>query len=423
MKRIQSPAFLLLIGLASALVGAMLVIMLSMNPPERDIRLLLLFMSSTGILTLSVAYLLYRLGLVRLLPGLRWGLTAMTVVTVVLIFANVWVTAKLMFINPHDLGLTTALLIFGGVMAIAFGLFVANALTDSIRELSGAAERLARGDLNTRLKTQGNDELAELAKTFNWMAESLQEVDQQKRELDRTRRNLVAWVSHDLRTPLTSIRAMVEALADGVVTDPETTARYLNDTRTEIQHLSRLINDLFELAQLDVGRLQLSREITSLRDLLSDTFSSMSVQAREHQVTLKFDVTGDIDPVYIAPDKIQRVLYNLVGNAVRYSSEGSEVTLSAHPANGLVQVEVHNTGVSIPASDLPHIFENFYRGEASRMQSQDGHRGAGLGLAIARGFVEAHGGQIWVESQAERGTTFFFTLPRERDTREPVNPR
>jgi signal transduction histidine kinase len=117
------------------------------------------------------------------------------------------------------------------------------------------------------------------------------------------------------------------------------------------------------------------------------------------------------------------VLYNLVDNAVRYSAEGGEVTLSAHPVNGSVQVEVHNTGASIPASDLPHIFENFYRGEASRMQSQDGHRGAGLGLAIARGFVEAHGGQIWVESQPERGTTFFFTLPHQQDTREPVSPR
>lgn len=406
------PLFSILLGMALSLAAAILFVVIQLDPPAKDVQLLALFMSGSGIMTIVLAYVPYRRGLAMWFPSLRWALLTGVVITVVLIFLNVWVTAQLMFISEHDLVLTVALLLFAGMTAFLFGLFIANTITERILKLSQAAERLAEGRLDTRLTVEGSDELAELANTFNWMADSLEKIDQQKRMVEQTRRVLIAGVSHDLRTPLTSIRVMIEALADGVVTDPATVSRYITASLTELQHLSRLIDDLFELAKLDAGHLDAQFDRASLKDLISDAISSMSAQAAHRNILLRGSVNQDIDPVYIAPDKIQRVLYNLLDNALRYTPTGGQVTIHACAEGDLVRVDVHNTGSTIDPADLPYIFDSFYRGESSRVRAEDGHRGTGLGLAIARGFVEAHKGKIWAESHAGQGTTLCFTLPR-----------
>lgn len=405
------PLLALVIGLFLGLMAAMLFIIPTLNPPSQDMRLLALFMTSTGILTISVAYAMYRLGLVGWFSSLRWSLLVTIILTVLLVFFNVWVTAQLMFISSHDLLLTTALLLFAGVIAITFGYFIASAITDNIRELAQATERLAHGDLSTRIAVKGNDELAQLAQAFNTMAHSLEAIDSQKQMLEQARRDLIAWVSHDLRTPLASIRVIIEAMMDGVVSDPETVDRYLHNANNEVEHLNRLIDDLFELAQLDTGHIKLLLENASLRDLISDTLGVMSAQAAQRDIVLMGEV-ADVDPVYMAPDKIQRVLYNLVHNAIIYTPPQGKIILSARQVEDSVRVDVHNTGASIASTELPRIFESFYRGERSRSKDTTGHRGAGLGLAIARGFIEAHGGKIWVESTPDNGTTFSFIIPR-----------
>jgi signal transduction histidine kinase len=393
------PWLLFFTGLFAATIGALVIFIPTLQPPSQDTRLLIVFMFSTGTLTIFLAYMLYRLGLIRWFRSLRWALLTTIVLTVLLIFLNVWVTARLMFISNHDLMLTTSLLVFAGLTAITYGFFIATAITEGIRELSGAVSRLARGDLETRLVVKGNDELAELTRTFNWLVKSLHEIDVQRR-------------AHDLRTPLASMRAMVEAMDDGVVSDPETVARYLGSTKAEIRHLSSLIDDLFALAQLDVGHLNMAYEWASLRDLISDTFGSMRVRATRRNVALDGAVSDDIDPVCIAPDKIQRVLYNLLDNAIAYTPPGGQIMLKAFLADAMVQIDIHNSGAGIASEDLPHVFERFYRGERSRVSHDSEHRGTGLGLAIAKGFVEAHGGRIWVDSRPEHGTTFSFNLPR-----------
>lgn len=407
------PLLLFIMGVFFSILGAMLVVIPTLNPPAEDMGFLILFMTSTGVLTISVAYILYRLGLVSWFRSLRWSLLVTIILTVLLIFINVWVTAQLMFIEPHDLALTTGLLVFAGMTAITFGYFISSAMTDSIRDMATATEKLASGDLTTRLEVHGNDELANLGKAFNWMASSLQQIDEQKRMLEQTRRDMIAWISHDLRTPLASMRVMIEAMTDGVVDDPETTTRYLKNTQNEIQHLSRMIDSLFELAQLDTGQVNLDIQMASLRDLISDTLGSMIAHAKQQNVDLAGEVDDMVDPIYIAPDKIQRVLYNLVHNAILYTPPQQKITLTARPSGDDVRVDVHNSGASIASEELPHIFDSFYRGERSRTKNTTGHRGAGLGLAIARGFVEAHGGKIWVESSPDTGTTFSFTIPRQ----------
>ena len=205
---------------------------------------------------------------------------------------------------------------------------------------------------------------------------------------------------------------MIEAMLDGVVDDEATVKRYLDNSRAEVEHLSHLIDDLFELAQLDVGHLKLNLQQASIRDLISDTLGSMTAKADQHGITLIGEVSDDVDMIQMAPDKIQRVLTNLVDNAIKYAESGVSVTLRAWRSGDEIRIDIHNSGSFIPQDVLPRLFESFYRGEGSRMRDDDGARGTGLGLAVARGFIEAHDGRIWANSVESDGTTFSFTLPQ-----------
>jgi signal transduction histidine kinase len=403
--------------LAVAVAGVLLTI--SRIGASSELNTLLILMAVIAVVSLGAAYAAYRLRLVRWLRSLRWALIVIIILTVAIIFINVWVTARLMFISEYDLSITVALLLFAGAIAMIFGFLVSSAITDSIREMGVAAEKVAQGKLDTRLSVQGNDELADFARTFNWMASSLQEVDEQKRRLDQERRDLIAWASHDLRTPVTALRAMLEAMIDGVVSDPQTMNRYLHNMELETTNLTQLIDNLFELAQLDAGHIKLDYQKASLRDLISDTLGSMSVRARQQNISLSGEVDPDVDMLYFAPDKIQRVLSNLLDNALRYTPDGGSVTLKASHEADQVKVTVQNSGEGVGTIDLSQVFTRFYREERSRAQSKDGRRGAGLGLAITRGFVEAHGGKIWVENDPQTGVKFTFTLPLR--TNAPVS--
>jgi signal transduction histidine kinase len=200
----------------------------------------------------------------------------------------------------------------------------------------------------------------------------------------------------------------VEALADGVVEDHDTVDRYLHTAQREIRSLSLLIDDLFELAQLEAGGVPLELSPNSISDLISDTIESFSELAARQGVILEGSAASGIDPVIMDAQQIGRVLANLLGNALRYTPSGGMVQVRAVAGEEGVQVEITDSGEGIDPQDLPHVFERFYRGEKSRSRATGG---AGLGLAIAKGIVEAHGGHIRVESAPREGTSFFFTLP------------
>lgn len=405
------PLVFLLAGMTGALVIALLFLILTLNPPTEELLTLSTYMAVNGLVSVSLAYVIYRRGVARWFSSLHWSLLTSILLTTLLVVPIVWFTAQLMFISTHDFYLNLALLIFGGLTAVCFGLFIAHALTGRIEKLGQAAARLAAGKLDTRLEVTGKDELAQLAHSFNWMAQSLQEIDNQKRQVEQTRRDLIAWVSHDLRTPLTSMRVMLEAIYDEVVSDRETMMRYVKNSLVEIRNLNELINDLFELAQLDAGHPDMDFVQASLRDLISDVLSRMRARAESRRIMIKGEIHADIDPVMMAPDKMQRILVNLLDNAMRYTPPDGEVTVRAYRDSDRVMVAVHNTGSYIETKDAQHVFERFYRGEKSRSKSEDGRRGAGLGLAIVRGFIEAHRGEIQVESDPALGTTFRFWIP------------
>lgn len=399
------------LGIALTVALSLLVFYMIMSPPLSDLGLMALFLSITAIFSLLAGYLAYRLGWMHRSPTLIWTLLGGYGLASALTFVNVWVTAKLMFFDQHDLLLATVLLLFAGAIAMALGYLLSAALTERIRLLDRAAHTIAGGRYDVQATVTGRDEIATLADSFNRMARRLQEADQKKRELDQLRRDLIAWVSHDLQTPLASLRAIIEALADGVVEDPEAVQRYLHTASREVEDLSTLIDDLFQMAQLDAGGLPLEREPAYVSDLISDTLEGFSVIAKERGITLQGKASPGIDPIWIDTQRIGRALNNLVSNALRHTPAGGSISLNAIPARNGILVEVVDTGEGIPEEDLPYIFERFYRGEKSRNRLTGG---AGLGLAIARGIVEAHGGEMGVESGPDQGTRFFFTLPTKR---------
>ncbi|MCG8346480.1 MAG: ATP-binding protein [Chloroflexales bacterium] len=416
-----------MVGLVVAFAIAILLAIGMLGAPQADILDLLIYLGfSTGLslLLLLPTFFWLRYGRGRLMFKLLF-----TYILGLVIFAiNIIVAAQRMFISEHDRELLLLLLAFTAVVMFTLGIALANLMSTSITRLRDCAHALAAGNLDIRVAVRGGGELADLANDFNQLAAQLAAAANERKQMEENRRELFAAISHDLRTPLASLRALTEALDDGVVSDPSMTQRYLTTMHNQIQHLNRLIDDLFELAQLDSGVLRLELEHASLQDLVSDTLEAMGAQARQKEIRLSGEVAPSIDTVLMAPPKIERVLYNLVSNAIRHTPAHGAVAISVRTgvelngdapadqgaASNTILIEVIDTGEGIDPQDLPRIFEIFYRGEKSRSRATGG---AGLGLAIARRIVEAHGGTIWMTSERGIGSRVSFTLPQGTDNR------
>jgi signal transduction histidine kinase len=395
--------------MAGALLLALIIVDAALNPSRDDLVLLGSLLAVSGAASAVIGRAALRLS--RDLPwggiGVRIGMVA--VVGLGLVLVNILFVASLMFLTRHDLTLLLALLLFSLATALPLALEMGRSLASSIGELAQGASRVAAGDLQARVPVHGRDEVAELARTFNTMTARLEESTARQRDMERARRGLVAAVSHDLRTPLASIRASVEALLDGVVTDAPTVERYLRTARAEAERLGTLIDDLFELSQIDAGALRLDLEETYLTDLISDTLEAMQPHAKQKQVVLTGAVDRDVPPVLADPKKLQRVLYNLVQNALRHTPADGTVILEAREEGPEIRVSVADGCEGIGEDERERVFEPFYRGDRSRQRGGDG---AGLGLSIAKGIVEAHGGRIWVEPGQRIGCRFSFALPK-----------
>jgi len=398
---------ILLLGAALALLVAVLLMQFLMQAPLADVAQLVLTLTVTSLVSLGVGYVLFRYA-ARRSPSFSLTLVLTYGWAGVVTLFNVWIMSERMFASEHDLILSGVLLLFAAIVATTFGVFVAANLNTGLRELADSAEQIAAGRLNTRASVQGQDEVAQVAATFNEMAAQLQQAAREREELETMRRDLIAWTSHDLRTPITSIRAMIEALHDGVVDDRDTVQRYYRTIRADIMALNSLIDDLFELAQLEAGGLRIELASHSLRDLVSDTLEVFQPLAAQRQVVLVGEVAEDLDPVRLNAAKINRVLANLLGNALRYTPDGGQIRLTAVRTPEGVVVTVQDSGSGFSETDLPRIFEQFYRGEQARTRAAGG---AGLGLAIARAIVVAHNGRIWAENAPGGGALVGFVLP------------
>jgi signal transduction histidine kinase len=399
---------LFLVGIAAALALTLSLTALIMHPPWNELASLGAILGLTALGSGAVGFLVHRLRWWRRPASLKLTLPLGYLLAALLTILNVWVGARLMFISEHDLALAGMLLLFASGISISLGYLISTSLVEGLQEIVRASDRLRRGDLAARAPAEGGDEVAQLAASFNQMAARLEAAALEARRLEQARRDFVAGASHDLRTPLASLRAMLEALNEGVVSDPETVQRYLRQSRAEVHRLSRLTDDLFQLAQLDTGRVALGYETASLSDLVSDSLGSLAPRAAEKGLTLHGSVDPSIDPIRMAPLQVGRILHNLLDNALRHTPPGGSIEVRAAPQNGAVLVSVQDSGEGIPPEEIPRLFERFYSGGRGRSRS------TGLGLAIAKGLVEAHGGRIWAESRPGGGARFSFTLPHQR---------
>jgi len=413
MSRAAARPLLLGLVLLLAIILAAVVAERLMGAPRRDVEQLAIFLTASGLLSLVVGAVVVRWA-GQNLGSLRSKLTVAFGMGLLVAIANVLTTSALMFLNPHDLSLLVLLLVFSAVISLTFAFTIAGALTVELEKLGAAAARLARGELDARVEPHGADEVARVGQAFDDMAQRLETAFDRERALEVGRRDLVAAVSHDLRTPLATTRAMVEALSDGVVAEPSEVRRYLGLIHREIQHLSRLIDDLFELSHIESGTLELTMARVDVRRLASEALAAYEAQANERGVSLECRVAEATPPVQADAVRLHRVLRNLVDNALRHTPPGGLVEVDAHVDDGSVVLGVSDTGPGIDPAERDRIFDRFYRGERSRSRGEappDRAVGAGLGLAIARGLVEAHHGRIWTEPSAGGGAAFCFSLP------------
>jgi two-component system sensor histidine kinase BaeS len=296
----------------------------------------------------------------------------------------------------HDETWFWVVLVVSALCALGGALLLGRQILRPLDQLRSASKRLAGGDLTARASESGPPELRELGSSFNEMAVNLE-------QLFDARRELVAWASHDLRTPLASLRAMVEALEDGLA-EP---AEYLPAIRAQTDLLSQLVDDLFELARIDSGALALELREASLRELVDSCLGALEADARARGVRLQARLVAD-SRVTVAPDKVQRVLLNLLTNAVRHAGPRGEVAVVVEPNSDHVVVAVEDDGQGLAPGAPERMFERFWRDDSARDRASGG---SGLGLAIAQGLVHAHGGTIWAENRREGGTRVAFTLP------------
>jgi signal transduction histidine kinase len=346
--------------------------------------------------TTLVAGLVAAFGL-RRLPSLRLQLIALTLLALVLPLAAVLLSGVVMFTSDHDLTVL-AVAVAASTAALAAALLLAGSIHSAIERVRAASVALSGGDLAARAPETGPAEVAELAASVNEMAANIE-------GLFDARRQLVAWASHDLRTPLANMQAMLEALEDGVG-DPE---RYLPALREQTRTLSRLVDDLFELARIDAGSLTLELRDAPVGALVRSCLRGLEAEAHARGVTITADTDGSETSVRCAPEKVERVLLNLLTNALRHTPSDGTVAVVVEPLEREVRLSVEDTGEGLPAGSSHRLFERFWRGDPARSKAKGG---AGLGLAIARGLVEAQGGRIWAEDRPGGGARISFTLPR-----------
>jgi signal transduction histidine kinase len=333
---------------------------------------------------------------------------AVAVVAVVGVGVGAWAGARAMFLSEHDLWALGVILVAAGTVGVVTALLLGRRVGAASEALVGVARGLGDGDARPAGPGPGApQELARLHRELELTSLRLEQARAREQALDSSRRELVAWVAHDLRTPLAGIRAIVEALEDGLVEDRETVARYYATLRGEADRLADLVDDLFELSRAQAGVLQLQLERVSLGDLVSDALAGASPTAAAKGVRLEGRLDGPPAELEVSTSEVLRALRNILENAIRHTPSDGSVTVEAGSDDGGVYVSVSDTGGGIPERDLPRVFEVAFRGDAARTP---GDAGAGLGLAIARGFVEAHRGDITVRNE-NGGCRFTVHLP------------
>jgi signal transduction histidine kinase len=389
---------------AVAAVGALgtLAVGAVMGMDGHELSRLALALIPAAIVTIVAGLLASRL-LAR--ASLRQRFVAVAVIAAAVAMANVAVLSMQMFVSDHDATLVTVLLLYAVGTGLAAALAVARVSTRAIAGLRTTADRLADGDLDARAGTlDAGPEIDALGRALDQMAARVQIALANERAAERTRRDLITVVSHDLRTPLASLRAMVEALDEGMVTDPTEVRRYASEMRRSTAQLVTMVDDLFELAQLDAGAIAAETRRARLVDVVASAVDAVGPEATRKHLMVATDLGGAGDTP--CSPRLTRVLQNLLSNAVRHTPVDGSVRVTAARANGRLALAVEDTGDGICPEDLARVFDPFFRADPARSGP-----GAGLGRPLAKRIVDALGGDIRAESRPEAGSRFAVELP------------
>jgi signal transduction histidine kinase len=337
--------------------------------------------------------------------SLRQRFVAVGAVGVVVALANLFVLSRTMFVSEHDATLLGVLLVYSLGAGIGAAIVLARGSGAAVDRLARTARKLGEGRLDERVgDLDAGPELDALARTLDDMAARLQDAQDREHHAEATRRDLITAVSHDLRTPLASLRAMVEAIDDGVVDDRSSMRRYAGEMRRSVTQLVAMVDDLFELAQLDAGAIEAETSHARLEDVVRSAVSAVELQAEEKGLALVTNFVGAKD--LACSPRLARVLQNLLVNAVRHTPADGTIRVDVRRLPQGVEVAVADTGEGIAPEDLERVFDPFYRGDPARSGA-----GAGLGLALAKRIVETLGGSIRAESEPARGARFALILP------------
>ncbi len=335
--------------------------------------------------------------------SIRWALGLIAAAAILGVISGVAGTSRAMFLSDHDFGVVMVVCAVSGVVSLGCALLLSRVVVRAAQELRGLAGRIG-GRTTVEAPADGPRELRFVGTELVRSHERLQSAQQREQHLERSRRELVAWVSHDLRTPLAGLRAMTEALVDGLAEDPQ---RYHRRMLAEVDRMTVMVDDLFELSRIHAGTLQLSMQPVGVRDLVSESIVGATMIARSRNVT----VDGSIEPgleVAADPAALSRVVGNLVMNAIRHTPDDGVVVVDGRHDGAMVELSVTDACGGIDDADLERVFDVAWRGDQAR--TPEPYAGAGLGLAIVKGIVEAHCGTVAVANHLG-GCRFVVRLP------------
>jgi signal transduction histidine kinase len=358
-----------------------------------------------GIVTVLAARLLVRER--ARAGGLRRQVLLAAALVVGQLLVAVGLFAWIMLVSHMDVLFTVIVVAYGCLLGVLAARFLGASVLADVRAVRRSLVQVGEGERELAIRTGGRDELAELARDLERMVERLSAEERAHSAADGARRDLLAAVSHDLRTPLTSIQLLAEAIEDGVV-DDATRREYAARLGVHARAFSALIDDLFELSRLEAGDIRWSMERVAVAELVEETVDAMRPQAEAGRVVVSTELAQEDAWAQANPERIQRVLFNLLQNAIRHTPADGSVTVRAEQRDGAVEIEVADTGNGIAPADRAVVFDAFVQGDGDGARSGGS---AGLGLAIARAIVEAHGGRIWL-ADAPVGTRVRFRLPQ-----------
>lgn len=387
-----------IVGLLGVVVFGIAMFEVTMRPSGAERLQIMAIFAAMALLAGAVGYFFPRF--VRF-NSLETSVIAIAVLAVGLVVMSSVLSAALMSFTVHDITVLVVVLAFGLGLGLITTVALARPLAADLDRIRATAHRVASGDLAVRTGVVRGDELGMAADAVDDMIARLEDATEERSRQQSARREFLAAVGHDLRSPLAALRVAVEALEDGLAPDPQ---RYFRSMRADVDALSHLVDDLFLLSTIEAGNLQFDKLPVDVAELADESIEALDPVARERQVELVLEADGVV-PAVAGPDQIARVIRNLVDNAVRHAPAGTTVTVTAAAAEG-ARVTVTDEGPGFPADMVERVFDQFVTGDPARSRAVGG---AGLGLAIARGLIDAHSGSIWAEPGA--GGKVVFVLP------------